>query len=145
MDQVIRRFNERGIRYLVIGGQAVRLHGLLRETMDWDFAVPPRDAKNIAAINDALSDLLDDTLEILGQRGEGFVQTFQTPWGVLQFHLLIPGLPDFDEAEKRAVEVDDNGTPVRCLCADDLLHAKRASARVRDELDIKFLEQKLKT
>ena len=27
MDEVIRRFNAQGIRYLLIGGQAVRLEG----------------------------------------------------------------------------------------------------------------------
>lgn len=30
MDEVIRRFNEQGVRYLVIGGQAVRLEGYAR-------------------------------------------------------------------------------------------------------------------
>lgn len=40
--------------------------------------------------------------------------------------------------------MDDAGIRVLCLCAEDLLRAKRASARPREELDIKFLEQKLK-
>lgn len=81
MDQVVRRFNESGIRDLVIGGQAVRLHGLMRETTDWDFAVPPRDGRNIAAIKETLSDLPDDSVKVLGQHGEGFAQAFQAPWG----------------------------------------------------------------
>lgn len=36
MDEVIRRFNNEGVRYLVIGGQAVRLEGCPRFSMDWD-------------------------------------------------------------------------------------------------------------
>lgn len=143
MDRVIRRFNERGVRYVVIGGQAVRLHGLLRSTMDWDFFVPPHDAENFAAINDALTGVVDELVEPLGAHGEGFVQTFQTDGGILQFHLVVPGLPDFADVEKQAVYIDDEGTTVHCLSAQDLLRAKRATARPHDETDIKFLEQKL--
>ena len=43
MDEVIRRFATQRVRYLVIGGQAVRLAGLPRFSMDWDFYIPPRD------------------------------------------------------------------------------------------------------
>jgi hypothetical protein len=34
VDEVIRRFNASGVRYLVIGGQAVRLEGCPRFSMD---------------------------------------------------------------------------------------------------------------
>jgi len=44
MDELIARFNAAGVRYLVIGGQAIRLKGMPRFTMDWDFYIPPRDA-----------------------------------------------------------------------------------------------------
>jgi len=43
MDEIVRRFNEHGIRYLVIGGQAVRLEGMPRFSMDWDIYIPSRD------------------------------------------------------------------------------------------------------
>lgn len=51
MDEVIRRFNEQGVRYLVIGGQAVRLEGCPRFSMDWDLYIPNRDTANIERIN----------------------------------------------------------------------------------------------
>lgn len=40
MDSLIAVRNAAGARYLVIGGQAVRLHGLPRFSMDWDLFVP---------------------------------------------------------------------------------------------------------
>ena len=130
MVSLIQRFNKNRIRYLLIGGQAVRLHGFLRSTMDWDFFIPGKDAANIAAINELIGSELGESLEPLGARGEGFVQTFQTTSGILQFHLLVPGLPTFDEAEKNSLLLhDDEGTPVRCLSVSDLLAAKRASGR----------------
>jgi len=143
MDEVIRRFEERGIRYLLIGGQAVRLEGLPRFSLDWDFYIPPRDAENLAAINRLLGAELDLPLLPLGEKGENAIQTYQTRWGVLQFHLGGPGLPPFDEAERRAtLRQTENGTTVRSLCLKDLIDCKRASGRPQDLLDVEFLETK---
>jgi hypothetical protein len=96
MDEVIRRFNEQGVRYLVIGGQAVRLEGCPRFSMDWDLYIPNRDTANIERINRVLSDELDLPMVPLGPRGENFVQTYQTRRGILQFHLTGPGLPNME-------------------------------------------------
>ena len=121
MDELIRLFNEHRVRYLLIGGQAVRLEGMPRFSMDWDFYIPPKDLDNIQKINRLLEGELDLSLLPLGERGENFVQTYQTRWGIVQFHLAGPGLPKFDEAEARAViHETENQTPVRCLCRNDL-------------------------
>lgn len=143
MDEVIRRFNSNKIRYLVIGGQAIRLEGFPRFSMDWDVYIPAKDKTNIEAINRILSDELDVPLVPLGSRGENFVQTYQTSWGILQFHLAGPGLPPFDEAEQRAVtRTTEDGVPVKCLNTDDLLESKRRANRPSDAADIEFLEAK---
>jgi hypothetical protein len=95
------------------------------------------------AINRLLSDELDFPLVQLGPRGENFVQTYQTSWGILQFHLIGPGLPPFDEAEKRAViHMTEDGVPVKCINTDDLLESKRRANRPSDAADIEFLEAK---
>jgi len=143
MDELILLLNEHQIRYLLIGGQAVRLEGMPRFSMDWDFYIPPRDLDNIQKINRLLEGELDLSLLPLGERGENFIQTYQTRWGIVQFHLAGPGLPKFDEAEARAViHETENHTPVRCLCRNDLLESKRKAARPQDTLDIVFLENK---
>lgn len=143
MDEVIRRFNAHGVRYLLIGGQAVRLEGFPRFSMDWDVYIPARDEANLRRIEAVLGDELDVPLLPLGPRGENFVQTYQTQWGILQFHLAGPGLPPFDEAEQRAVmhETED-GVPVRCLSGADLLASKKRTNRPSDAADIEFLETK---
>jgi len=143
MDEVIRRFNERGVRYLVIGGQAIRLEGCPRFSMDWDVYIPNKDAANMELINRVLGDELDMPLIPMGPRGENFVQTYQTRWGILQFHLTGPGLPLFDEAERRAImHATEEGVPVRCLAGLDLLESKRKANRPSDLGDIEFLEKK---
>jgi len=145
VDKVIDRFNKNGIRYLLIGGQAVRLEGMPRFSMDWDLYIPPRDEVNIKKINSLLKDELDAPLLPLGKKGENFVQTYQTSQGILQFHLGGPGLPDFDVAESRSVtHRTETGTAVKCLCGKDLLASKRKSDRPEDQADILFLEKKIR-
>lgn len=143
VDELIRLFNQHQVRYLIIGGQAVRLEGMPRFSMDWDFFIPPKDLDNIKKINRVLEPELDLPLLPLGAHGENFVQTYQTRWGIVQFHLAGLGLPRFEEAEARAViHETENHTPVRCLCRNDLLESKRKAARPQDTLDIVFLETK---
>jgi len=76
------------------------------------------------------------------QTGEGFVQTFQTMAGIIQFHLAPPGLQKFAEVEKRAVIHEVAGVPVKYLCLDDLLASKLAVSRDKDADDIFFLQVK---
>jgi len=143
MDELIQLFNANRVRYLLIGGQALRLEGLPRSTMDWDFYIPPKDAENIRKINELLAADLDVALLPLGPGGENFIQTYQTGFGVIQFHLAVPGLPPFDEAEKNAVtRRTDRGTPVCCVSGRLLLASKLAANRPQDQLDIEFLREK---
>ncbi len=146
MEEVIELFNRFGVRYLLIGGQAVRLEGFPRFSMDWDFFIPASDLENVALINDVIGDELDMPLFPIGEHGENLIQTFPTKWGVLQFHMAVVGLPKFDEVELRAViHPSEDGTHVKCVNIDDLLAAKEAVARGKDEDDIKFLRAKKET
>ena len=142
MNELILALNAAGIRYLLVGGQAMRLTGMPRFSMDWDFFIPPRDEKNFARLNDLLRAEIDLPLVAVGSRGENFIQTYQTRWGILQFHLGLLGVPRFDEAEKAAViRPSELGTPVKCLSGIHLLAAKRAADRPQDQADIAFLEE----
>ena len=143
MDEIIRLFNENRVRYLVFGGQAVRLEGMPRFTMDWDIFIPGRDLDNIGLINELLGDELDLPLVTMGKRGGNIIQTYQTRWGIIQFHLAVAGISSFDEAERRSVfHKDENGVSVRCLSLEDLTDSKKAVQRPQDRADIEFLEIK---
>lgn len=143
VDEVIQRFDAAGVRCLLIGGQAMRLEGLPRFSMDWDLLIDDA-PKNLARIGGCLGDELDLPLVPRGPKGENLIQTYQTRWGVLQFHLAIPGVPSFEEAwTRRARRPSESGVLFPCLSTCDLLAAKRASGRPQDLLDAEFLEQKL--
>ena len=140
MDELLKKLNQARIRYLLAGGQAMRLTGMPRFSMDWDFFIPPSHRENFSALNALLTDDLDLPLVPLGPKGENFVQTYQTRWGVLQFHLGLPGVPKYDEAERLAViRRNEFGTPIPCLSGPHLLAAKRAANRPQDQADIEFL------
>lgn len=142
MNELLLAFNTAGIRYLLVGGQAMRLAGMPRFSMDWDFFIPPRDLDNFSKLNEVLGEELDMPVIPLGAQGENFIQTYQTRWGVLQFHLGLPGVPRFDEAEKAAViRKTETRTPVKCLSGIHLLASKQAANRPQDQSDIAFLEE----
>lgn len=142
MEEIIKLLNENRIRYLVIGGQAIRLHGMPRFTMDWDLFIPRKDKKNLEMLNKVMEPYLDMPIEAIGPKGENFVQTYQTKFGVIQFHLAPLGVPDFDEAEK-AHEVfnTESDVPVKCISTKHLLDSKLSAARAKDEDDISFLKR----
>jgi hypothetical protein len=140
MDELFQKLNAAGVRYLLVGGQAMRLLGMPRFSMDWDLFIPPRDAANFVRLNEVLDDELDAPVEALGPHGENFVQTYQTRWGILQFHLGLPGVPRFDEAETaRVIRQTERQTPVNCLSGAHLLNAKQSANRPQDQSDIQFL------
>ena len=140
MEELLKKLNDAGVRYVVIGGQAMLQEGMPRFTLDWDLFIPPFDQTNFDKLNAALVDELDMSVEPLNiQTGDGFVQTFQTSGGILQFHLSPPGLPKFSEVEARAVVHEFHGVPVKYLCLDDLLSSKLAVERDKDSDDILFL------
>jgi hypothetical protein len=79
----------------------------------------------------------------LGGKGENFVQTYQTKWGIVQFHLGGAGLPPFDEAYDRSIfHRTETDVRVRCLSGADLLAAKQKAGRPQDQDDIRFLLKK---
>ncbi len=142
MIPVLERLNDANVRYLVIGGQAMRLEGLPRFTMDWDLFIPPRDEDNFQKLNEALKEWLDGPVLPLGKHGENFVQTYQTPWGVLQFHLAPPGLRTFAEVAACARVVVERGVSIQCVGSEDLLRSKEAVGRPQDQQDIELLKRK---
>ena len=128
MEELLKKLNDAGVRYVVIGGQAMLQEGMPRFTLDWDLFIPPFDQANFDKLNAALADELDMSVEPLDvQTGDGFVQTFQTSGGILQV------------VEARAVVHEFHGVPVKYLCLDDLLSSKLAVERNKDSDDILFL------
>ena len=153
-EPVLRALNEGGVRYLVVGGVAVVLHGHLRTTGDLDLVVELSPDNLVRAL---------DALEESGFRPRPPVplRSFADPeirrsWietkNLQVFSLWHPELPgfevdlfveepfDFDEAWNRRVEVQLAGMTAMVVGLDDLLVLKRAAGRARDLEDVAVLE-----
>lgn len=63
----------------------------------------------------------------------------------LKFHLGLPGVPKFDEAEQQSIlRRTEAGVTIKCLSGRHLLASKQAANRPQDQMDIQFLLEKQK-
>lgn len=152
IERVVRALNEADVKYLVVGGVAVVLHGHLRTTADLDLVVQlePDNARRAMA-----------ALSAIGYRPRAPVQAaeFAEPakrreWieekGLTVFSLWTPNDPlevdlfvsepfDFPTVHARATVVPLETTAVTVIGLDDLLSLKRSAGRPRDLEDIEVL------
>jgi predicted nucleotidyltransferase len=138
--EAIRRFYEAGIRFVVIGGVAMGIHGSNYVTKDVDFAyaIAPENVERLAAF------LATIHARVLGRPvGDGFVITPATLQRVRFLNLFtdlgevdvmreIPGIDSFEGLWERAVLTDLGGFTVRVASLDDLIAMKRAADRPKD-------------
>lgn len=153
IEQVLAALNADGVRYLVVGGVAVVLHGHLRTTADLDLVVElaPENARRAVA-----------ALSRLGFRprapvpAEEFAdararQTWIDEKDLTVFSLWSERLPEvevdlfvkepflFGEAYARALRVPLDTTTVTVVSLEDLIALKRASGRPIDLADVEAL------
>jgi hypothetical protein len=67
---ICRALNREGVRYLLIGGFAVILHGLVRTTKDIDLLVDPSE-ENIRRVKRALASLPDNAVALIADDDVG--------------------------------------------------------------------------
>ncbi len=134
---------KRRVRFLIVGGYAVAVHGHPRFTKDLDVWVW-LDEQNAERIVAALDDF-------------GFGSLGLTPSDFLQEDVVIQlGHPpkridiltqvdgvDFSSCWKRRVEVNLAGQSVPFISAADLVANKKASARPQDVADVAALEGRI--
>lgn len=140
-SDLLRTFNHRNVRYLVIGGYAVVQYAEPRFTKDLDLWIST-DAANASSVYEALREFgaplagltADDFAE------EGYFYQMGVPPVRVDILMGIPGL-DFERAWNRRVEIDFGGLPVFFISRADLIAAKRASGRPQDLIDADSLSQ----
>lgn len=125
IEQVLQALNAAGVRYLVVGGVAVVLHGHLRTTADLDLVVALDEGNARQAIA-ALGTL-------------GFLPRAPVP--AEQFADRAVREPfDFEAAWGRRCDVTLDTTSATVASLEDLLALKRAAGRTQDLADVEALE-----
>ena len=134
-SDLLRLFNDNGVRYMVIGGYAVVQYAEPRYTKDLDLWIST-DPANAAAVYRSLREfgapLADMTEADFAE--EGYFYQMGVPPVRVDILMGIPGV-GFEEAWARHVDVDFDGLAVTFISKRDLITAKRASGRPQDLID----------
>ncbi len=152
LESLFRELNDRGGRYIVVGGLAVVLHGHLRATGDIDLVVDlaaGQVARTLAALEGAgfqpylpvpASDYADPAKRDAWVRDKGMlVFSLRPTSGVPMVDLFLEHPIPFEQMWDRSLVVMLRGVPVRIASIDDLIDLKRQAGRPEDLTDAQAL------
>ena len=140
----LQAFNKREVKYLLIGGYSVILHGYSRTTGDMDLWVEKTE-ENYEKIVEAFADfgmpIFDMTIHNFLRNPMYDVFTFGRPPVAIDVLTSVKRLI-FEEAYERRItyQVDEN-LNIPLIHYDDLISVKKAVGRPRDLNDIEHLEK----
>jgi hypothetical protein len=140
LRNLCHQLNQRGARYLIIGGFAIRAAGYNRGTMDIDIIVAA-DPDNETRVFGALATLPDNAVREL-QPGELEQYTVIRVADEILIDLMVraSGI-DFSEAIKDAIIRDVDGVKIPFASPQLLWRMKRNTHREKDAADLIFLRQ----
>jgi hypothetical protein len=138
LKDLLRAFNDHGVKYLIVGGYAFGVHAEPRATKDLDLFILP-DEENSHALFHALTQY---GAPLDGLRPADFMEgsVFQIGQPPARVNILqhIDGI-SFDQAWQNRIEgLVDGEVPTVVISKDDLIR-KLASGREQDILDVKKL------
>jgi hypothetical protein len=136
---LLSAFADEKVEYLLVGGQAVALHGVPRFTKDADIWL--RDsASNLERAQRALAAFgaPKATWEALDRATGLDVVWMGHPPARIDLMKNVPG-GDFDRAWSTRCSFDVESVSVLCVGRDELISQKRASGRPQDLLDAESL------
>ena len=133
--------NNQQVRYLLVGGYSVILHGYSRTTGDMDIWVE-RTKDNYQLLKRAFEQfgvpVFDMTEENFINHPHWDVFTFGNPPVAIDIMVKLQGL-DFNKAYKNAVLFEDESLSVRTIHKNDLITAKKTVGRSKDKNDLENL------
>jgi predicted nucleotidyltransferase len=154
IERVIDHLNRAEVRYIVVGGVAVVLHGHLRVTADLDLVVE-LEQKNAEKAVRVLEDLgwrprapvsaqsfTDAEKRRLWAEEKGMtVFSFWHPEvATLEVDVFVQEPFDFGAVYARAVMVELDDTQVKVIGLDDLIALKKQAGRHQDLADVEALQ-----
>jgi predicted nucleotidyltransferase len=153
-DPIFAALQATGVRYVVVGGVAVNLHGYQRFTKDIDLVielVPQQTLKALEALQAIgfkpnvpvkLADFADPAIREGWIRDKGMV-VFQmySDRSRMTVDIFVRYPVDFEELWSQAKKIDLPGVAPRIASIDHLIRMKREAGRAQDLLDIEKLEK----
>ncbi len=154
IEGILETLNRAGVRYLVVGGVAVVLHGHLRTTADLDLVIQLK-RENVLRAMRALGSLLyrprapvpadqfaeeEIRQQWIREKGLSVFSLWSPAHPTLEIDLFVSEPFDFDGVYARALRVPLERTEVTVIALEDLIALKKQAARPRDLEDVAALE-----
>jgi hypothetical protein len=148
-EEIINKFNGAGIKYAIVGGMAVNLHGHIRMTADLDIILEMEDS-NLSKVVKTLKEsgfickipvdpmglvnsfTRNDWIENKNMKALNFYR------GTEEVDLVIASPVKFEDAKKTIFVVKDTDYPV--VSKEDLIKMKEITGRLHDKDDIRKLK-----
>lgn len=139
--ELLTRFNEHQVKYLIVGAYAVMKYTEPRYTKDLDVWVEPS-PENGARVFRALAEFGAPMEEVT-------IEDFTNPDLIFQIGIapqridVIMGVKGlrFPDAWSRRVETEFEDEVINLICKGDLMIAKQAAGRPQDLIDLEQLRQ----
>jgi predicted nucleotidyltransferase len=139
LQQIFRSFQDRQVRYVVIGGIAAVLHGVPRSTFDLDILIEAS-SKNAENLLNAMMDANLGTASLIsvGELLAKEITIFKDRVRI-DVQIATPGLI-FGDAWTRKEVMTYQGQEFYVVSKKDLIASKRAAGRQVDLEDVRLLE-----
>jgi predicted nucleotidyltransferase len=147
LEKLAEALNRNQVRWVLIGGMAVMLHGADYLTSDCDLAYEKSET-NLKRLKTAL--------EELGARPvrASDTGTFELDYSILLAHFMhlkseagpvdlinrLPNIESFEKLYQNSVQFEIDGIEFRIASIEDLIRLKSDSSRERDQLHISMLK-----
>lgn len=139
----IAALNRNQVRYMLVGGYSVILHGYARTTGDMDIWVE-RSKENYLKLKDAFDDfqmpVFDMTEENFLHHPIWDVFTFGIPPVAIDLMIGMAGF-NFPEIYERSILFKDDDLEIRVIHKNDLITAKQKAGRSKDLDDLENLRK----
>jgi len=147
IEKLAQALNESGVKWVLVGGMALTLHGGSLLTSDCDLAFE-KSEDNLQRLKSALESISARPLRA-SDNGEYELDfsTLLAPFmhlksevGPVDLINRLPGVDSFEGLYSRSVEIDVDGIEIRIASIDDLIRLKSGTDRPKDALHLEMLK-----
>jgi len=150
---IFKLLNENEIKYLIVGGLAVNMHGYSRFTADIDVIIDLEDDNilrlitlllklgykpklPVNPIDFAKKEIREDWIKNKNMKAFNFYNEKEL---ISEFDIVIMEKRDFEKMYKDRIEYDIDGLKIPIINIDDLIKMKELANRSIDKIDVEKL------
>ncbi|MBT9536819.1 MAG: hypothetical protein IVZ94_01655 [Nitrospirae bacterium] len=152
---IFKNLNEKGIRYIVVGGIAVNLYGIPRMTYDIDLILDLEDENikkflwllktwgfkpkvPVDIMDLANSNKREDWIKNKNMKAFNLINS---EWVISEIDVVIDSPVDYERGHKRVKHIMLHGVSIPVISIDDIIKMKEKADRQQDRADVRYLRK----